>query len=141
MLSTYFIDKLIVHLSASSLNSLVVKHIFFCRSNKMMCNNKVSGALSIIYGGQWGRVKLYPQTALTYHITAIPWKQTFAKIDDLFSSWKQSLTPHPPHSTVPCSQTKPNCIKYGRKSCESVVHIWIVKCLDFHVGTEIPLPH
>ena len=52
----------------------------------MMCNNKVSGALSIIYGGQWGRVKLYPQTALTYHITAISWKQTFAKMDDFFSS-------------------------------------------------------
>ena len=65
----------------------------------MMCYNKVSAvwylvwALSIIYGGHWGRVKLYPQTALTYHITAILCMPTFAKIYDFSNSWKKSLIP------------------------------------------------
>ena len=64
-----------------------------------MCYNKVSGVWylvrtpSIIYGGHWGRVKLYPQTALTYHITAILCMPTFAKIYDFSNSWKKSLIP------------------------------------------------
>ena len=65
----------------------------------MMCYNKVSAVWylvrtpSIFYGGHWGRVKLYPQTALTYHITAILCMPTFAKIYDFSNSWKKSLIP------------------------------------------------